>query len=338
MYKEKDLKKKKGRHLLKTTILVHGIVGSVTSRTGTIVDGVRSVVGSIVGTVSGGLAGIISAVDRILSTIDRSTTSVVRTVISSVGRRGVVRGRWVHVIVGAGRVVVHRCCGGRISCRARSSGCGKVGGASLDHNRLNLLGHNCACGSMVIVGRVLIVHGRVLVTFLAPAPGQQTRNCQGCQATDNNTGNGATREPTGLLLHGYRAICGSDNRGRGGGTNSAGGSRCADKATGGAANDAGCARDPGGGASNKGGAAHDSGSADPAGGAIHNSGSAAIVGCASPHLDAAVSFTVARSGGGDKGGGALAGAVLEGVTIGIGQASDTAASEKTLDVGRVLCC
>lgn len=144
---------------------------------------------------------------------------------------------------------------------ARSSGRVEVGGASLDHNRLNLLGHNCACGATVIIGRVVVVHGRVLVTLLAPAPSQQTRDRQGCQTADNNTCNSAARDFTGLLLHGHRAICGSDNRGRGG---------------------------------------------------------------------------VSRSGGGDKGGGTLAGTVLEGATIRVGQASDTTAFEKTLDVGRML--
>lgn len=46
--------------------------------------------------------------------------------------------------------------------------------------------------------------------------------------------------------------------------------------------------------------------------------------------------SLAAEEGGDKGDGALAEAVLVGVAVGVGQTGDTAASEETLDVDRVL--
>jgi len=194
---------------------------------------------------------------------------------------------------------------------------------------------------MVIVGRVLVVHGRVLVTILAPTPGQEARERRGGQAAEDNASNGAARQLLGLIIHGHGALGGSGNGGCGGGANNAGGTSSASDAggyaAGGAANDTRGAQDPGGGASNKSGAADNSRSADPASDAVDNGSGAAIVGRATPNLSASTSINVVGGGGkGDKDGGALAGTVLVGVAIRVAQAGDTAAFEETLDVGSVL--
>lgn len=128
----------------------------------------------------------------------------------------------------------------------------------------------------------------MLVTLLAPAPGQETHERQGGQAAEDNTSNGAARQ-LGLIIHGHGALGRADNGGCSGGANDSGG----------AAIDSGRARDPGGGASNK-GAADNSRSADPAGGAVDNSSSATVVGYATPGLGDSTSINVV--GGGRRGG------------------------------------
>lgn len=325
---------------------MHGVAGSVTSSTSTVADSVGGVAAGVVSVVGGIVSRIVRSIGSVLCSVNDVTTRVVRVVrdVPSVGgRHGVERGRRVRVaiIVGSSRVVVHRrCCRCRVS-RVSRRACVIVSGAGLDHNRFNLLSHNRACGLTVIVGRVLVVHGRVLVTILAPTPGQEARDRRGGQAAEDNASNGAARQLLGLIIHGHGALGGSGNGGCGDGDNNAGGtsstSGVGGYAAGGAINDTRGARDPGGGASNQSGAADNSRSVDPASGAVDNGSGAAIVGRATPNLSASTSINVVVGGGrGDKGGGAMAGAVLVGVTIRVAQAGDTAAFEETLDVGSVL--
>lgn len=106
----------------------------------------------------------------------------------------------------------------------------------------------------------------------------------------------------------------------------------------GTADDAGGTRDPGGGAVNA-GAVLDDGGANPVGGARDDGVGAAVVGGAV--IDASDNSRCgAGGGGGDRTEdlGALAGSVLAEATVGVAQGRETAASKKTLDVDRVLCC
>lgn len=260
------------------------------SITGT-VDGVRGRVGSAVGQVRGaGADSVDSASDSIDSAVGgvrgrvgsavhgvggtRHDTSAGLGVVPASGGRVGVHGCGCVV---SGRSVTHghRLGRGRVRgpARGRNHWGGVVGGrgsshvvaVGLDNNGLNLLGDNGACGPTGFGGTVA-VDGGVFAALLAPAPAQETGQSRGSKGSEDNTGNGATRDFIVL--------------GREGG------------------------RDGGLGGSNKG--------SGGAGG------------------------RAAGRGGRHKGLGALAGAVLVGVTVGILQSGQSATSNETLDVDRVL--
>lgn len=307
----------------------------------------------LVGT-AGVVADIVGSVVAIVVRVRGAVVAIVGSAVPS-RSRSVVRGRGVNSIRGSvissRSVVVPLVRGDRLS----SSGvCGRVVGGNivvvglvgtgLDDNGFDLLCDNGAGRAtvLVIVGRVGVVGSNVLAAFSSPAPDQKTGKGQGGQASEDNTGNGASRQlllslrldgnggPGGALDGGGRAGRTNDGRGTDGGAGDRGDTGS------GAADDAGGTRDPGGGAVDS-GAVVDDGGAHPAGGARDDGVGAAVVGGAV--IDASDNSRCGAGGGGGDGTedlGALAGSVLVGATVGVAQGRETAASNKALELAE--CC
>lgn len=180
---------------------IGGAVGQV--RRARAVDEVRACSGGAVGSI-GDTRGNTGAGLGVVATSSRG------------GRVGVVHGRGCVV---RGRVVGH---GNRLGrgivrgrargwsplrvVRSRGSSCVAVG---LDNNGLNLLGDNGACRPTVL-GHAVTVDGSVLVALLAPAPAQETGQSGGGKGSEDNTGNGSTRDVMALGRDGD--LGGSNNR------------------------------------------------------------------------------------------------------------------------------
>jgi len=267
---------------------------------------------------------------RVMNTSVHATGGGVGSGAVGAGRRRVMSTSSVHAHGGGGA-------GGVVGVGSRDrgrgndggsiivGGVGGTGGDRLDNDGLNLLGHDGAGGASVIVGRGrVVVNGRVLGTLLSPAPAQETSYGGGSQASQNDTGDGSSRDMLTLRRH---------EGSPGGGDDGVSGASAAD-AGGGTADDTGDARDPGGGTGQDGGAADNGRSVDDAGDAADDSGLASVVGGAVVDAGDNSAATGRRRGG--KGLGTLAGAVLVGVTKGVGQTSNTATTEETLNVDRVL--
>lgn len=161
--------------------------------------GAAGVVAHIVG-------GVVASVVRVRGVV----VAIAGSVIPSPSR-GVVRGRRMNSVrasVISSRGVVSLVRGDRPSIggvygRVVGGGIVVVGlvGTGLDDDGLDLLCYNGAdrVTVLVFVGRVDVVGSSVLAAISSPAPGQKTGKGQDGQASEDNTGNGASRQRVHFL-------------------------------------------------------------------------------------------------------------------------------------------